>query len=340
MTGYQDAERLLNMVFGFIPAQVVHVMATLDLADHLADRPASLDELAKLTASHEPSLHRLLRVAVHLGLLTVDAEGRYELAPPGQLLRGDIHFSVKHLAREMGGDPTWSACGKLAHTVRTGQPAVEYVFGDSGYVWLSKNPDEQSDLYTWVIESARRDVPAVVGRLDLSTARDMVDVGGGNGVLTAGLLTANPGLTGTIFDLPAAQENTRSILEEAGVADRCTLVTGNFLADPLPAGRDVYLVKGIVSDWQDDDARRILRNCAEAMRADSRMVLIDLIMPADGAAADPLALMSDLCTLACGGAIRTEAQLRNLLGEAGLRIVEIGGSQAEGGQSLVYAVKN
>ncbi|HEX3786454.1 MAG TPA: methyltransferase [Pseudonocardiaceae bacterium] len=340
MTTYQDAERLMDMVFGFIPAQVVHVLATLDIADHLVDQPASGAELAKLTASHEPSLRRLLRGAVHLGLLTLDAEGRYELTPAGQPLRGDVQFSIKHLAKEMGGEPTWSACGKLDQTVRTGRSGVQYAFGESGYDWLTKNPDEQADLYTWVVESARRDVPAVVAGLDLSGARTMVDVGGGNGILTAGLLVANPELTGTIFDLAAAQEYTGSLLAESGVAQRCALVVGNFLTDPLPPGQDVYLAKGIVSDWADDDALRILRGCAEAMRADSELVLIDLVMPADDAATDSLALMSDLCTLACGGEVRTEAHLRSLLDDAGLRLVEVGGSQVEGGTSLIRAVRS
>lgn len=339
MTTYQDAEHVMGMVFGFVPAQVVRVLAALDVADHLVDQPLSTAELAKLTNAHEPSLHRVLRVAVHLGLLALDADGRYELTAAGAPLRGDVRFSVKHLAREMGGEPTWSACGKLDHTVRTGQSGVEHLYGESGYDWLDRNPEEQADLYTWVVESARRDVPAIVAGLDLSKATEVVDIGGGNGILAAGLLAANPGLTATIVDLAVAVEHTRAVLAEAGVADRCSVVVGDFLAGPLPAGRDVYLAKGIVGDWSDADALRMLRNCADAMRADSELVLIDLIMPADGSPGDSLALMSDMCTLACGGQIRTGAHLRGLLGEAGLRITEIGGDQTEGGASLVHAVR-
>ncbi|QUQ65268.1 methyltransferase [Kutzneria sp. CA-103260] len=340
MTAHKDAARLMDLVFGFIPAQVVHTVATLDLADRLADEPASLEELARLTNCHEPSLRRLLRGAVHLGLLVVNEEGSYELTSSGQLLRADVPCSVKYLAREMGGEPTWSACGRIEHTVRTGQPAVEHVFGRSSYAWMADNPSAEASLYAWVLETARRDAPAFVAALDVADARDMVDVGGGNGILTAGLLAVNPGLTGTIFDRAAGLENARAVLEEAGISDRCSLVVGDFLTDPLPAGRDVYVVKGVLSDWVDDDAVRVLQACHRAMRADSRLFLIDLIMPALDTTSDPVAVMSDLCTLACGGAIRTEKEFRDLLAAAGLRLEEVSGNQAETGASILHVVKN
>ncbi|MEU0885774.1 methyltransferase [Lentzea sp. NPDC005914] len=339
MTVREQAARLMDLVFGFIPAQVVHTMAVLDVADRLAEAPATPPELAKILDCHEPSLRRLLRGAVHFGLVHVDDEDRYALTSSGELLRADVPYSVKHLAREMGSEPTWSACGSLGHTIRTGQPAVEHVFGTSSYAWMTENPDAEASLYHWVIETARRDAPAVVAALDLAGVRDVVDVGGGNGILTAGLLTANPGLTSTVFDRAAGLEHTAAMLADAGVADRCALVTGDFLADPLPAGRDVYVLKGVLSDWVDEHSVEILRNCRTAMRDDSRLLVVDLVMPVD-TASDPLALMSDLCTLACGGAIRTEAEFAGLFAAAGLKLTGISGNQAQTGASILHVVKD
>ncbi|UVS79236.1 methyltransferase [Actinokineospora sp. UTMC 2448] len=337
---HDDTARLLDMVFGFIPAQVVRTMATLDLADRLADGPVVLAELAKAAECHEPSLRRLLRAAAHLGLVVDKGDQGYELTSIGRLLRADVPGSAKFMAMQMSGEPTWSAAGRIDHTVRTGRPAVEHVFGKSSYEWMADNPRTQALFYQWMMDVARHDVPELVAALDLTGVRDIVDVGGGNGILMAGLLAAHPGLVGTVFDQAASLTHTPAVLAEAGVADRCTLVAGDFLADALPEGRDAYLIKSTLSDWPDDDVVRILRACHEAMREDSVLLVIDMVLPDGDTTAHPVALMSDLCTLACGGAVRTEREFGDLFASAGLRLVEIGGDQAATVVSILRAAKN
>ncbi|MEV6908436.1 methyltransferase [Amycolatopsis sp. NPDC051071] len=337
---HQDTAKVLDMVFGFVPAQIVRTMATLDLADRLAVGPVSLEELVKLTDCHEPSLRRLLRGAVFVGLLVRNEEGAYALTPAGQVLRADAPGSVKYLAMQLTGEPTWSACGSIEHTVRTGQPAVQHVFGQSGYGWMTDDPASQAQFYQSCTEVARQDVSGLVGALDLAGVQDIVDVGGGNGVLMAGLLSGNPGLSGTIFDQTAGLENTQATLKEAGVADRCTLIAGDFLADPLPSGRGAYVVKSVLCDWGDDDVLRILRACRQAMCADSTLFVIDMVLPEGDTTPDPVALMSDLCTLACGGAIRTENEFGALFAAAGLRLVEISGGKPGNPTNILRAVKS
>lgn len=151
--------------------------------------------------------------------------------------------------------------------------------------------------------------------------------------------TGNAGLSGTIFDQAAGLENTQATLEDAGVADRCTLVAGDFLTDPLPAERGAYVVKSVLCDWGDDDVVRILRSCRQAMCADSTLFVIDMVLPEGDTTPDPVALMSDLCTLARGGAIRTEKEFGALFAEAGLRPVEISGGQPGTHTNILRAVK-
>ncbi|MFD2467138.1 methyltransferase [Amycolatopsis silviterrae] len=326
----QNPARVMDLVFGFIPTQIVRTMATLDLADRLAEGPASPQELAKLTDCHEPSLRRLLRGAAFLGLLALNDDGTYELTPDGHLLRADVPGSVKQLAVYLTGEPTWSACGSLAHTVRTGQPAV------SGYDWLAEDPAAQAEFYESCAGVARQDVPELVEDLDLSGVRDLVDLGGGTGTLMAGLLAANPGLRGVLFDQQAAL--TPAVLEAAGVADRCALTAGDFRTDPLPPGYDAYVLKNVLCDWGDNDVVRILQACGQAMRPDSVLFVIDLVLAENGTPG-PVAQMSDLCTLACGGAIRTEREFGDLAAAAGLRLAEISEHRTGTGTSILRVAK-
>lgn len=339
MTVHEDAGRLMDLVFGFVKAQVVHTMVTLDIAEHLVEAPTTSAGLAERIHCHEPSLRRLLRGAAYLELVTVDADERYTVTRLGQLLCQDAPLSMKYMAKALIGQPMWAACGRLDHTVRTGQAATEHVLGQSAYAWLADHAEEQETLYSWVVESARSDVPRIVDSLDLSGVTSFVDVAGGNGILATALLMAYPRLTGTIFDLATALKNTHPLLAKAGVADRCSLVAGDFLTDPIPAGHDVYLAKGVLSDWAGAAIVHVLRNCRRAMSSDSRLLLVDLIMPAGGTS-DPLAVLSDLCTLPCGGAIRTEAELRELLATAGLRLVAVTGDQSRTGTSVLHVVKD
>src|SRR4051812_11492942 len=71
--------RLLLLTDGKRISQVVHVLATLRVADHLASGPASAADLARLTETDEDALGRVLRVACSFGLFDADDEGCFSL---------------------------------------------------------------------------------------------------------------------------------------------------------------------------------------------------------------------------------------------------------------------
>jgi hypothetical protein len=106
----------------------------------------------------------------------------------------------------------------------------------------------------------------------------IVDVGGGTGALTAGILRAHPHLRGIVCDLPAGLAETRQYIAGRGVADRCSIVETDFFKS-VPSGGDVYLLKQIIHDWDDKDAAAILSVCRRAMNPGTRIILIERILP-------------------------------------------------------------
>src|SRR5207247_3086155 len=68
------------------------------------------------------------------------------------------------------------------------------------------------------------------------------DVGGAHGILLAAILKANPKLRGILFDLPRVTATARESLETQGIAQRCEVVTGDFL-ESVPAGADIHVLK-------------------------------------------------------------------------------------------------
>ncbi|HEX2131459.1 MAG TPA: methyltransferase [Actinophytocola sp.] len=127
----------------------------------------------------------------------------------------------------------------------------------------------------------------VVTAYDWGALGDVLDVGGGDGTLLIALLNEYPSLRGRVLDLPETAEAARKRIEAAGLEDRAGAVAGDFFAE-LPPGAEGYLLAAVLREWGDDDARRILRRCAEAAGGDGAVFVIESV--AAGAARDLAAL--------------------------------------------------
>lgn len=106
------------------------------------------------------------------------------------------------------------------------------------------------------MSSTSADAPqAVLGTWDAIRFRRIVDVGGSHGPLLARL----PQATGVLFDRLELAERARSC---AG-RPRPHRPGGDFL-DAVSQGGDLYVLKSVLHDWDDQRALRILRNVHRA----------------------------------------------------------------------------
>jgi hypothetical protein len=158
---------------------------------------------------------------------------------------------------------------------------------------------------------------AVTAAYDFGEARTIVDVGGGVGTLLRTILEANPAAGGVLFEQPTVIRDAQ--LGE--VAGRTSLIEGNFFAS-VPAGGDLYLLSHIVHDWPDEAAVRILTRCREAAGPDGRMLLVEMVLPADDQPHPARFLDLVMLTMA-GGRERTAEEYRWLLAQAGWELTRI-----------------
>jgi O-methyltransferase len=97
---------------------------------------------------------------------------------------------------------------------------------------------------------------------------------------------------------------------------RVEFVAGDIL-DEIPVEADLYLLNGVLRQWDDEQARTILGNCRNAMKDGSRLVIVERLMP-ERAMDDPAAIMLDLHMMTItGGRARTLAEYTALLSDAG-----------------------
>jgi hypothetical protein len=176
---------------------------------------------------------------------------------------------------------------------------------------------------------------AVVDAFDFAPFKTVIDVGGGSGALAATVLRAHPTTRGIVFDLPFCRQGAIEYLSSAGVSDRCQFVAGDFF-EAIPTGADAYVLKFILHDWEDDKCAQILKTCRAAVSGDSKLLLVESILPPDGG---PLtdAVFGDVTMIVhTGGRERTEAEYGSLLGTAGFRLIRVVPTRAA--QSVIEAV--
>jgi orsellinic acid C2-O-methyltransferase len=326
-----ERERVAGLVFGFFPAQVVQTLARLGVPDTLGDASLDLDALAGRTGTHPDALFRLLRAAIGLDLVTRTAEGAYALTPGGQLLRTGVPGSIGNLAQLFCGDAVWRAWGELEWSVRTGEPSFEKLTGRSAFTYMSDDPGMNAVFTEAMAEGTRMAAAGIVAACDLTAVATLADIGGGNGTLLAAFLDAHPQLRGILFDSPSGATATV-------VGERCEIVTGDFF-ETVPAA-DAYVLKSVIHDWDDERSVAILSRAREAMPAHGVLFLVEPVLRDDPEVLGDqrMLLMSDLNMLVClGGRERTQAQFRDLLTTAGLRLTGVTPA-AGSGYSVLRAV--
>lgn len=257
---------LQQLIQGFQVSQAIYVAARLGIADALTDGPRSSEDLAQATNTHAPSLYRALRLLSAIGLLREEDTHSFALTGLGSYLQTGVADSLGSTALIYGDTAMWQAWGALLHSVETGEPSYEYVLGVSYWEYHAQHPEAGALCDQFMTEGTTRLASFVAAAYDFSTTGTLVDVGGGQGQLLASLLHTYPTLQGVLFDLPDVVKGAASLLEAAGVSDRCEVVGGDVFIQ-VPAGYATYLLALVIHYWDDECALAILMRCHQAMKS-------------------------------------------------------------------------
>ncbi|MEU7619797.1 methyltransferase [Micromonospora rifamycinica] len=307
--------RLAELTDLIVP-MTARAVSDLGIADLLADGPRPVAELAAEAGAHERSLCRALRALAAKGIFTEPEPEVFALTPLAQPLRSDHPMSMRAVYTLLASDV--QAWAELPHSLRTGEAAFDRAHGTDYWSHLADNPQESRRVDRWMHAITRLHLRTVLPCHPWGELAHVVDVGGGDGGFLAGLLGRYPAMRGTLLDLPHVVAAADRVLTEAGVRDRCAIVPGSFF-DELPGGADAYLLKTVLPGFDDDQVVAVLRRVREAMRPDSRLLLLEAVLP-PGDTFD-VAKLYDVHTLVLtGGTHRTAEETATLLERAGLRL--------------------
>ena len=313
--------QLVQMAMAHWGSQIVYVATKLGLADHLAKGPMNANQLAELTATHPPSLYRLMRTLASLGIMTEDESHRFSLTPVGEAMKTGAPGAARATILTVA-SPWWvTGFGELMYSVQTGKPGFEKMLGMPVFDWFAKNPEEASLFNETMVGIHGAEPTAVAAAYDFSGLKTIVDVGGGSGNLLTTILESFPDSRGILFDMPHVVRDGAAMIKARGLTDRVTIEAGSFF-ESVPAGGDAYMLSHIIHDWSEDLCLSIFGNCRRVMNPDTRLLIIEMVLPS-GNTPHPGKMLDMMMLVGPGGRERTAEEYDELLSKANLRLTRV-----------------
>lgn len=319
----EAAAKLRGLIHGLRSAQALYVAAELGIADHLVAGALTATELSDRTAVDADALGRLMRALCALDVFAEISAGRFALNSVSQRLRSETDDSYRAVVLLLAGPARWRCWATLSEAVKQGKSVAGSVLGGALFDHYADNP-----ALSKIHDDAMRTLSvmhatSIVDAIDFSDVRIAVDVGGGTGQLLAAALTAHPQVSGILYDLPNVVLHAPEVMNQ--VSDRCEIESGSFF-ERVPDGGDLYLLKQVIHDWDDERAITILRCCRRNMPPTARLLIVERRMPVAGersVSAEPFFLDLEMLVMTPGGRERTEADFRRLLAQSGFKLASV-----------------
>ena len=316
-----EQESVLDLIFGRWRSQTLHAGVKLGIFEVVGETPKPATEIAAELDLDAALAYRLIRALGALGLLQENETRKFALTEAGALLRGDHPESLRAMTLLEEGPEHYALWKHLTDMVRDGeQNAFVREYGHMAFDHTTADPDYGARFNDAMSSYSRVQTALVLEALktrDMPISGHLCDIGGGHGHLLCHILTENQGLTGTVFDLPSViGDDERLWTAKLDLTERCAFVGGDmFESVPLA---DIYFMKLILHDWNDDECVRILENIHRVSDETARVIIVEHLIT--GPDTPHFSILFDIHMMCWGtGRERSSDEYAKLLARAGWR---------------------
>jgi hypothetical protein len=317
--GLPPEAQLMGLLMGNYSLQMLATAVRMGVFDHLSEQPTPALQLAEQAGTLPDPTYRLLRALTVLGAVIEAPDRRFTLGPLGALLRKDAPCSFASLtlnnAAPWGAEVSWT----LLDSLKTGQSGFRHRFGKSLFEWLVEHPEDERLFSESMATFTGLEIAGILASYDFSSHASVVDVGGAHGALLDAVLAAHPKLTGILFDQPSVIARAATLTRTAGCAERCSFVGGDFF-ESVPAGQDLYVLKHILHDWDDERALRVLQSVGRAMPQGGRVLVAEQGIAPPGVPNPGKLLDVVMLSLLENGRERTAEEFASLMSHANIEL--------------------
>jgi acetylserotonin N-methyltransferase len=296
----------------------------------LAERPATIGELARRLDFDERATGVLLRLLAALGLLIL-RDARFQLAAQAQLylLKSSPYYwapmmqvgvNERHVS-------TISAALKKKDSANAAGPqgSPKSAGGGrsvDGWAGGSISPEQARVI---AVRMHAHSLVAAVGaarNYDYRGVQRILDVGGGSGCFMIAIAQAHPDVRCTIMELPAMCDVAQTYIEAGNVTNRVGTLAVDMFREPWPQGYDAVFFSNVWHDWNFKTCAWLAERTYEILPQGGRIMLHEMLLDDDGCGPATAASFSMLMLLATQGQQFTFNELKEILEKAGFTRVE------------------
>ncbi|XP_046903141.1 probable bifunctional dTTP/UTP pyrophosphatase/methyltransferase protein isoform X4 [Hypomesus transpacificus] len=320
-------QKMIELMDGFKASKALFTASKLRVFDVLEARPGQgAVEVAQEIQASVKGTERLLEACVSLGLL--DSHERLYQKPVYENTDMARRFLLSHAPHSLQGyiqhcnELVWPLFTHLEGAVRDGTNQHERAFGkksDNLFQDAYYSRHEVKLRFMNAMHSIAKVTGGVVATaFDLSGFKTACDLGGCTGAMAYEFTKANPGMTVTVFDLPAVIEMSGHF-RPVDIDSRVSFVTGDFFKDALPKA-DLYILGRILHDWTDEKVHALLSKISDACAPGSAVLVAETML--DGQT--PYSCLQSLNMLVqTEGRERTQQHYSDLLSANGFGAVRV-----------------
>ena len=212
-----------------------------------------------------------------------------------QALRADSSVTVRDLVRVLGAS-AYQGLGELEYGLRAAPGApTPFAHANKGQGWwelMESSPQKRAmfasamtAVDSFSLQALVEDYPwaSKLCGANPSTAGRVVDVAGSLGSVLKNVLRTVPSARGVLFDLPSVVPLAQQVWakDNQDLLERVQFVGGSFFdSGAIPAAQganDVYILRNILHDWDDQRSAEILRSLRTAIGSSgAKLVIIEV----------------------------------------------------------------
>jgi len=311
---------LMDYATSFLVIRAICVAAELNIADILIEKPLSIDELAKKTNTNPDALYRMMRTLASESIFKDIGNKTFTNSKMSMALT-EGNKKLKYFIRHHLGVNNWNLASEMKYCVETGNNSVKKIFGVEPFELLEKDYERNQIFNRAMTDTNEISVEAFISYYDFSKYKTIIDIGGGHGYMLSCILYKNPNSNGILFDLPHVVKGSDNFVK-FGVSDRAKAIGGDFFKE-INAKGDLYILKNIFHDWDDEKSSIILKNLYKAMPDNAKLLIIDAVIKNDNKPAFGKVIDLEMLIGTTGGVERTKEEFDKLLSSNGFKMKRV-----------------
>jgi len=279
----------------------VHTACKLDIFDLIQAKHNTYSDVLQKLSLNVDTAKLLISALVTQGYLQQN-ENKYYLTDKSVLLTERHPLSLKN-ACILWGMEHMDAWQNLEKTIRTGVPTF-----DNYFEYISTKPNKLRNYHRAMYEYAIEDYKNITKKIDFSSYKSIMDVGGGLGALIENIAKVYPNKQLHLFEKP-------EVIDLLSNSEKINQLQGDFFED-IPNVSDCIILSRVIHDWNDKYAVNILKNVFKALPVNGTLIVIENFadkMP------DKASLLSLNMAVMCKSYERTKNDYLNLLQNTGFK---------------------